>query len=151
MNDLDMVSLRSLALALWELPQDVLGLLVLGGARALGDVVALERDKGRLFVESRSLGVSLGYFVFWSRGRNRYFQADSLMKRHEYGHSFQSRWLGPLYLPLVGVPSVSRVFYGMAYREVKGTRWLNYYGGYPESWADRLGGISLAERDAALR
>lgn len=151
MTQSKMVSLRSVALTLWELPQDALGLLLLGAARALGDVVALERDKGRLFVESRSLGVSLGYFVFWSRGRNRYFRADTLMKRHEYGHSFQSRWLGPLYLPLVGVPSVSRVLYGMAYREVKGTQWLNYYAGYPENWADRLGGISPAERDAALQ
>ncbi|MBW2456642.1 MAG: hypothetical protein JRI68_19140, partial [Deltaproteobacteria bacterium] len=121
MTESKMVSLRSVALALWELPQDALGLLLLGAARALGDVVGLERDMGRLFIESRSLGVSLGYFVFWSQGRNRYFRADSLMKRHEYGHSFQSRWLGPLYLPLVGVPSVSRVFYGMVYREVKGT------------------------------
>jgi len=151
MNTGKMISLRSLALAFWELPQDALGLVLLGAARAVGDVVALERDKGRLFIESRSLGVSLGYFVFWSRGRNRYFRADELMKRHEYGHSFQSRWLGPLYLPLVGVPSVSRVLYGMAYREVTGTRWKNYYAGYPESWADRLGGITPAERQAALQ
>lgn len=143
--------LRDVALALWELPQDALGLVVLGAAQVLGDVVAVDRDKGRLFVESRSLGISLGYFVFWSRGHNRYFRPDSLMKRHEYGHSFQSRWLGPLYLPLVGVPSVSRVLYGMAYREVKGTRWQSYYAGYPESWADRLGGITVAERNASLR
>ena len=85
--------LRDVGLALWELPQDTLGLLLLGAARALGAVVAIERDQGRLFIESRSLGVSLGYFVFWSRGKNRYFRADSLMKRHEYGHTF-CRWTG---------------------------------------------------------
>ena len=141
-----MVRLRDVALLFWELPQDALGLAVLGVAWALGDVVAVQRDQGRLFIESRSLGVSLGWFVFWSRGTNRYFRPDPLMKRHEYGHSFQSRWLGPLYLPLVGVPSVSRVLYGMAYREVKGTKWRNYYAGYPENWADRLGGISVADR-----
>ncbi len=145
-----MVRLRDVALLFWELPQDALGLTLLGAARVLGDVVAVQRDKGRLFIESRSLGVSLGLFVFWSRGKNRYFRSDPLMKRHEYGHSFQSRWLGPLYLPLVGVPSVTRVLYGMAYREVKGTQWRGYYAGYPENWADRLGGISVAERNAPM-
>ena len=50
--------------------------------------------------------------------------------------------LGPLYLPLVGVPSVLRVIYSVGYREVTGKQWQGYYDGYPEDWADRLGGVS---------
>ena len=49
--------------------------------------------------------------------------------------------LGPLYLPLVGVPSVSRVINSVAYHHLKRKPWTGYYKGYPEDWADRLGGV----------
>lgn len=136
--------------ALWEIPQNALGATLLGVAYLSGQVVEVERAQGRLFVRSRGLGVSLGWFVFWSGGGNRYFRTDPLMKRHEHGHAFQSRALGPLYLPLVGVPSVARVLYSLIYRELTGRRWQGYYDGYPERQADRLGGISRAERRAWL-
>lgn len=128
----------------------MLGAALLAGAKVSGEVLEIERDKQRLFVRSKSLGVSLGWFVFWSGDGNRYFGSDSLMKRHEHGHTFQSRMLGPLYLPLVGVPSVSRVVYAMAYREVTGRRWLGYYDGWPERQADELGGVDRKERLASL-
>jgi hypothetical protein len=70
------------------------------------------------------------------------------MHKHELGHRVQSRWLGPLYLPLVGLPSVARAVYAVTYREVTGKRWRGYFDAYPERWADELGGISRAERAA---
>ena len=136
---------------LWELPQCLLGAAVLGVARASGQVRELEWDQGRLFARTRGIGISLGLFVFWFDQGNRYFAADDLMRRHEHGHTFQSRWLGPLYLPLVGVPSTLRAAYSVIHRELTGRPWMHYFDGYPESWADRLGGISRAERAAALR
>jgi hypothetical protein len=135
---------------LWELPQNALGVLVLGAVKLGGQAREVSRDQGRWFVRTESLGISLGLFVFWSRGGNRWFRADPLMKRHEHGHTFQSRRLGPLYLPLVGVPSVLRVLYAMTYRELTGRKWRGYYAGYPERGADRLGGITRAERTAQL-
>jgi hypothetical protein len=66
---------------------------------------------------------------------------DERTRAHEHGHTFQSRLFGPLYLPLVGVPSVSRVLYAIAYRELTGRRWQGYFDGYPEDWADELGGV----------
>ena len=60
---------------------------------------------------------------------------------HEIGHTFQSGWLGPLYLVLVGVPSVARGVYAVAYREWTGRRWRGYFDGWPERQADRLGGV----------
>ena len=42
-------------------------------------------------------GVSLGLFIFVSH--------ESLCY-HEYGHALQSLMLGPLYLPVVGLPSL---------------------------------------------
>jgi hypothetical protein len=140
----------SALLGAWELPQNLLGAAVLGAAWATGQVLGVQRDKQRLFVRSKGLGVSLGWFVFYCDDGNRYFRDDPLMKRHEHGHTFQSRRLGPLYLPLVGVPSVSRVLYAMAYREATGRRWRGYYDGWPERQADELGGIRREERLAAL-
>ena len=49
--------------------------------------------------------------------------------------------LGPLYLPVVGLPSISRAAYALVYREVTGRQWTRYYDGFPEDWADRLGGV----------
>lgn len=135
---------------LWELPQSALGALLLGALKARGKAPEVVHESGRWFVQTQTLGISLGLFVFWSRGGNRWFRADPLMKRHEHGHTFQSRRLGPLYLPLVGVPSVMRVIYAMAYRELTGTKWRGYYDGYPERGADRLGGIDARERAAQL-
>jgi hypothetical protein len=142
--------LRGALLFLWELPQNILGLLVLGLERGAGTVKEIRIEHDRMVIQSTRNAVSLGYFVFWSEGVNRYFILDDLTREHEIGHSFQSRLLGPLYLPLVGVPSVLHVLYAMAYREVTGRRWTGYFDTYPESWADRLGGVAerRAERKA---
>lgn len=136
-------------LFLWELPQNVLGALNLGVQRLLGNVVAIERDRGRIVIELRGDGaVSLGAFVFFSRVDSAYVPLGPENRDHELGHSVQSRWLGPLYLPLVGVPSSMRVLYAIAYRKVKGERWAHYYDGWPENSADRLGGADRALRPA---
>lgn len=143
-------ALKQLLLALWELPQNLLGGALLGVSYLRGGVSAIEVEHGRVFVQAPGVGISLGLFVFWFDSGNRYFKPDPLMRRHEYGHTFQSRWLGPLYLPLVGVPSTARACYALLYREVTGRRWLGYYDGYPERWADELGGITRQERRRAL-
>lgn len=132
---------RQALLFAWELPQNLLGLALLGIEGSRGAVLGLEWERERLFVHSRHSAVSLGLFVFWAQGENRYAAHDRHTRAHEWGHTFQSRLLGPLYLPLVGAPSVARVLYSIAYREITGQRWTRYFDGYPENWADRLGGV----------
>jgi hypothetical protein len=114
---------------------------VLGWCRLLGRVVATERDLDRCFVETRGLGVSLGWFVFWSRGFAPGFASAAQNRAHEHGHSFQSRRYGPLYLGLVGLPSVARVVYSVACYRLTGKSWDGYYDAWPEDDADRLGGV----------
>jgi hypothetical protein len=126
---------------LWELPQSALGALLLGAEALFSSAKRVEVENGRVFVESTRSAVSLGHFVFWARGENRWFVLDANTRAHEYGHTFQSRLLGPLYLPLIGVPSLARVVYAIGYREITGRRWRGYFDGYPERWADRLGGV----------
>jgi hypothetical protein len=60
---------------------------------------------------------------------------------HEYGHSRQSAMLGPLYLLVVGIPSLMRVAYSRYYRKKHGHAWKRYFDAFPENWADTLGGI----------
>lgn len=142
-------SKRALLFA-WELPQNVLGALNLGFILALRKVHRVRFERERLMVEIApgANAVSLGFFVFWSQHDNPFVPVGPENHDHEYGHSIQSRWLGPLYLPLVGVPSSMRVVYALVHKAITGRRWPRYYAGYPERWADRLGGADISRRPA---
>lgn len=135
------------ALFVWELPQNLLGLANLALQRALGNVLGVERARGCVLVAlAGEGGVSLGRFVFFGARDSRFVPLGPENVDHEYGHSVQSRWLGPLYLPLVGVPSVTRVLFAIAHRTITGRRWPHYYDGWPEDSADRLGGVDRSRR-----
>lgn len=135
---------RGLSLA-WEAPQSLLGVAMLAAEAARSRIVGIEVEEGRLLVESIGTGISLGHVVFWSRENSRWHDLDLRNRAHELGHTKQSRMLGWLYLPIIGLPSISRAAYALAYREVTGRSWPRYYEGYPEKWADRLGGVCRDE------
>ena len=119
---------------------------MLGADAVRTRVVNLEVEDGRLVVESKGTGISLGHIVFWSHESSRWHDLDIRNRAHELGHTKQSRLLGWLYLPVIGLPSISRAAYALAHREVTGRQWTRYYEGYPENWADRLGGV-IRERE----
>ena len=132
---------------LWEAPQNLLGAGTLAVHLLRGGAQRVAFADERVFIELRGDGaVSLGLFVFFSRADNRYVPVGAENRDHEYGHSLQSRLLGPLYLPLVGIPSTMRVAYAMAYFHRHGRRWAHYYDAYPERWADVLGGVDRTLR-----
>jgi hypothetical protein len=133
--------LMLLALFFWELPQNIVGLLVFSIMKMKKRIVCIEKEKYRYFIETPKIGVSLGWFVFWSPVGNRFAHLTNDCRMHEYGHARQSVMLGPLYLIIIGIPSLSRVFYGRWYRRKYGHNWKNYFNAFPESWADKLGGI----------
>lgn len=126
---------------LWELPQSTLGAIIFAGERMRGRIVKIEHVGDRVVCESTGTGLSLGHFVFWSQQSNRWHELDARNRQHELGHAAQSRMLGPLYLPVVGITSSARAVYAVLHREVTGERWHHYYAGFPESWADRLGAV----------
>lgn len=139
----------AVALFLWELPQNLLGLATLAAQLAARNVKCVERERGRFVVELRGVGgLSLGSFVFHSAVDSPYIPVGRENRAHELGHAVQSRWLGPLYLPLVGAPSVARVVYARAYYRMHGARWPHYYDGWPERAADVLGGVDRTLRPA---
>ena len=124
-------------LILWELPQDCLGFGLLVLHWATGKIGKLERERQRLFITA-GVSVSLGYFIFV--GPTGLAPVERI-KEHEWGHSIQSRMLGPLYLIVVGIPSLSRAVYAIWYERRHHKRWTRYFSGFPESWADKLAGL----------
>ena len=56
---------------------------------------------------------------------------------HETGHSKQSIYLGWLFHIVVSIPSICRFWIKRWFK--KDSKW--YHSGYPENWADKLGGV----------
>ena len=112
----------------WGLPQTLLGAgLFLTQIRNPQFVY-----RGTLVTEwQRAGGISLGLFLFYHGGTPE-------LLRHEYGHTLQSLLLGPLYLPLVGLPSLLWSHLGV-FRRKRAENSIPYSALFCESWADRLG------------
>jgi len=132
--------MKEVLLYVWQLPQHLLALLVWGALRAAGKTanVSISRGRADITTDTPGWGISLGRYVFMDK---RYGPEDW---KHEFGHCAQSERLGPLYLPVVGLPSAlannlwDRLFH-KSWPAEKRLRW--YYSRYPEKQADKLGGV----------
>lgn len=111
----------------WCLPQTLIGALVwifvIMTRRCRGS-----RYQGAVVLSSQYLtwGVCLGPFII---------VYDERWIDHEWGHTRQSLILGPLYLLVVGLPSMIHAAWWAAQ---KGR--LDYFAFWTEAWANRLGG-----------
>lgn len=95
------------------------------------------------YVEADNFGgVSLGCFIFINPARTNEWRHDTRI--HEYGHTWQSLLLGPLYFFVVGIPSAvwcnTPVFVKL--RKEKG---YSYYKLYCECWANIWGRAASKE------
>lgn len=122
--------IKNILLWIWQFPQHIVGLLILlfikGEAKHKFDGITY------YFHDPFPGGISLGNYMIlgdkWSQSI-----------KHEYGHSLQSRMLGPLYLFVVGLPSIIWAgLYGSVIRETHN----GYYKFYTERWADKLGKVT---------
>ena len=114
--------------AMWGFPQMLAGLVVTAVVRG-----KCRRFRGAWVVSWRQrAGLSLGLFVFVPYGSPRRLLV------HEYGHCVQSLILGPLYLPVVVLPSL--VWAGLpALGMWRRRRRISYYALPTERWANALG------------
>lgn len=118
---------------IWQLPQHVLGLLLIIVSRA-------KKVNGYYTVRKLfNSAVSLGDYII--------FQADCIATdsvQHEKGHQVQSRMYGWLYLLIVGLPSIARnIWDRLVHKNWTTTqRAAWYYSGFPENQADKLGGVA---------
>ena len=121
--------MKKFLMYMWELPQNLLGLLlrvIYKGKDSQYEDVVVRRSlkmKG---------GISLGRYIVLNQ-----FSSELTLK-HEYGHCLQSRRLGWLYLIVIGMPSI--IWAGM-YGRVMPKSENGYYKFYSEKWADKLGGV----------
>lgn len=118
----------------WQLPQHILGLIVILVTRATKYVdcyIIRNPDNTKWF------GVSLGQYVIFGN------YPDKVSKLHESGHSKQSAYLGPLYLLIIGLPSfIFNIADRLLHRNwQRQKRELWYYSLPWEAWADELGGV----------
>lgn len=101
--------------------------------------VSKEKYKGITYIVSKKMsgGISLGNYVILS---NSYKDKEKNQKvwDHEWGHTRDSRMFGPLYLLVIGLPSI---IWAWLYGPVIPYTRNGYYKFYTEKRADRLGGV----------
>ena len=134
------MKIKNILTLLWELPQNALGYIVLKVSGAvLYTKFYMKRISTEVYSWKYSTGLSLGKYIFIP------FAPDTKLSygvmeyiRHEHGHSIQSKYLGWLYLLVIGLPSAIWCGCFEKYREKHG---ISYYSFYTEKWADKLGGV----------
>lgn len=125
--------IKQVLLGIWQLPQLIVGAVLLLWYRSSIFETA-QREYATLFGATRmSGGITLGPIIILS---THCYNSENT-KNHEYGHAKQSLILGPLYLLIIGIPSI---IWAMFYK-YDASNPNGYYKFYTEKWADKLGGV----------
>lgn len=132
MMKLIMNYIRNLILFIWQLPQHLLAILYIGYLVMMcKDLGVDSRYKQAIVIPCVMRGaITLGCYVFV--GLNSEYRKTV---KHELGHTIQSKILGPLYLIVIGIPSIT--YCGLR-RIFPSLRKKNYYNFYTERWANNL-------------
>lgn len=132
MIKLIMKYIRNLILFIWQLPQHIVAIIYFGYLVMMcKDLGVDSRYKQAIVIPCVMRGaVTLGNYVFV--GLNSEYKKTV---KHELGHTIQSKILGPLYLIVIGVPSIT--YCGLR-RIFPSLRKKNYYDFYTEKWANNL-------------
>lgn len=136
-----MNKLKSSLLWLWQLPQNLCGIIY----RSISEdnrICVIENNDSRsvgakVYLQKTNGGISLGKYIFINQD---YIDKEIVIK-HECGHVKQSKILGPLYLLVIGIPSILHAwlnnYIGCCWKNGE----YNYYHFYTEKWANKLMGI----------
>lgn len=117
---------------IWQLPQHIVALIYFGYLVMMcKDLGVDSRYKQAIVIPCIMRGaVTLGNYIFV--GLNSEYRKTV---KHELGHTIQSKILGPLYLIVIGIPSIT--YCGLR-RLFSLLRKKNYYDFYTEKWANNL-------------
>ena len=119
----------------WGLPQTLLGFVIFLICRKCPH----ERYHGAIVTRWGQRG-SLGVGMFLFLGED-----DPQVLVHEYGHAVQSLILGPLFLPVMGIPSFLWCNLPPC-RRLRKEKGVSYYAFYPEKNANFFGRLVTKER-----
>lgn len=117
---------------LWQLPQTIVALIYFSYLRYKDEILATCTFQGAVvFIKKESYGsVTLGNHIFLSP------RATDTTIRHEWGHTRQSLILGPLYLIVIGIPSI---IWAATHRTIEPN--TDYFDFFTEKWANKLGDV----------
>ena len=132
MMKLIMKYIRNLILFIWQLPQHIVAIIYFGYLVMMCKDLGIDsRYKQAIVIPCVMRGaITLGNYVFV--GLNSEYKETV---KHELGHTIQSKILGPLYLIIIGIPSIT--YCGLR-RIFPSLRKKNYYNFYTEKWANNL-------------
>ena len=121
-------------LFIWQLPQIVVAAVLRMLYRTGRPVARVNEIK--IYTWKLSQGISLGNTIIVGTHKS------PRMIRHEYGHTKQSKVLGPLYLILIGLPSIvwAGIVYPLLKKHFPGR--FTYESFFIESMATKLGADS---------
>ena len=124
--------IRNLILFIWQLPQHIVALIYFGYLVMMcKDLGVDSRYKQATVIPCVMRGaVTLGNYIFV--GLNSEYRKTV---KHELGHTIQSKILGPLYLIVIGIPSIT--YCGLR-RLFPSLRKKNYYDFFSEKSANYL-------------
>lgn len=118
---------------IWQFPQSLIALIYREYLDGKGMILAIEYYKGVIIYYTKDTvgNVSLGDSIFISA------TASGRIIKHEWGHTRQSLILGPLYLIVIGIPSI--IWASVHKKIAPDTSYFNFF---TEKWADKLGDIN---------
>ena len=121
---------------IWQLPQNLIGSLYKEFiSKDIITRINYDASIYECYLTRGGGGLTLGRFIFV----NQHFSDLEETILHEIGHVKQSRILGPLYLIIIGIPSIS--WAGLR-RLIPALKKINYYWFYTENWANKLMGLN---------
>ena len=116
----------------WQLPQLITAFIYYWYLKRKDEILDTCTCQGAIvFIKRKSCGsVTLGNHIFLSP------RATDTTVRHEWGHTRQSLILGPLYLIVIGIPSI---IWAATHRTIAPN--TDYFDFFTEKWANKLGGV----------
>lgn len=116
----------------WQLPQLIAAFIYYQYLKSKDEILDTCTCQGAIvFIKRKSCGsVTLGSYIFLSP------RATDTNVRHEWGHTRQSLILGPLYLIVIGIPSI---IWAATHKSIAPNNPYDWF--YTEAWANKLGGV----------
>ena len=132
--------MKETLLYLWQLPQNICGYLYTKYLKIFKTSYPVSSKRAKKFgVEVNTQpyggGVSLGKYIIINEDYLLNKVNMNTVIKHECGHCIQSKILGPLYLLVIGLPSI---IWATMHTYIPYFNKFNYYSFYTEKWANKL-------------
>ena len=125
---------------IWQFPQHIIAyVIILINCKSIKLMVSKDGISHYLVDHLFDNAISLGNYIFLDSDGN--FSYKTI--KHEFGHQKQSLMLGPLYLIVIGLPSIiGNIIDRIKHKYFRRYYDPDFYYKQPwEAWADKLGGV----------